>query len=114
MPHRPRCAGAMGLLHLDSMEAAAQRRAKLREAQARALSAAVDARLGAANPGAAHVHPVFWVPTPTDVILATAYFDEVARLAPRHGFGFVGQHAGVSQQIMAAGAGSRVSFVLPR
>lgn len=54
------------------------------------------------NRGAAHVHPVFWVPTPADVKLARAYFDEVARLAPRHGFGFVGQRAGVSQKIMAA------------
>jgi len=52
--------------------------------------------------GAAHVHPVFAVPTPKDVILAAAYFDEVARLAPRHGFGFVGQKRGTSQQIMAA------------
>jgi hypothetical protein len=53
--------------------------------------------------GAAHVHPVFAVPTPADVVLATAYFEEVARLAPRHGFGFVGRKRGVSQQIMEAG-----------
>jgi len=46
--------------------------------------------------GAAHVHPVFWVPTPVEVRLAKAYFDELGRLAPRHGFGFVGQKAGVS------------------
>jgi hypothetical protein len=52
--------------------------------------------------GAAHVHPVFSVPTPTDVRLAAAYFEELARLAPRHGFGFVGQKRGVSQQVMAA------------
>ena len=52
--------------------------------------------------GAAHVHPVFAVPTPGDVRLATAYFEEVARLAPRHGFGFVGRKRGVSQQIMVA------------
>jgi hypothetical protein len=51
--------------------------------------------------GAAHVHPVFAVPTPADVLLAAAYFEEVARLAPRHGFGFVGRKRGVSQQIMA-------------
>lgn len=53
--------------------------------------------------GAAHVHPVFAVPAPTDVLLASAYFAELARLAPRHGFGFVGQKRGVSQQVMEAG-----------
>jgi hypothetical protein len=52
--------------------------------------------------GAAHVHPVFAVPTPADVLLARAYFEEVGRLAPRHGFGFVGRKQGVSQQIMVA------------
>ena len=53
--------------------------------------------------GAAHVHPVFSVQTPADVMLAGAYFAELGRLAPRHGFGFVGQKRGVSQQVMAAG-----------
>lgn len=48
------------------------------------------------------MHPVFSVPTPADVVLAASYFDELARLAPRHGFGFVGQKRGVSQQVMAA------------
>lgn len=52
--------------------------------------------------GAAHVHPVFAVPTPHDVVLASAYFEEVARLAPRHGFGFVGQKRGRSQHVMSA------------
>jgi hypothetical protein len=52
--------------------------------------------------GAAHVHPVFSVPTPADVVLASAYFAELGRLAPRHGFGFVGRKRGVSERIMAA------------
>ncbi len=53
--------------------------------------------------GAAHVHPVFSVPTPGDVLLAAAYFAELGRLAHRHGFGFVGRKRGVSQQVMEAG-----------
>jgi hypothetical protein len=34
-------------------------------------------------------------------VLAKAYFDELARLAPRHEFGFVGTKEGVSAQILA-------------
>jgi len=51
------------------------------------------------------VHPVFSVPTPAEVLLASAYFTELGRLAPRHGFGFVfvGRKHGVSQQVMEAG-----------
>jgi hypothetical protein len=47
------------------------------------------------------MHPVFAVSTPDDVRLGAAYFEEVARLAPRHGFGFVGRKLGVSRHIMA-------------
>jgi hypothetical protein len=52
--------------------------------------------------GAAHVHPVFAVPTPSDVVLASAYFEQAARIAPRHGFGFVGRKRGKSQHVMTA------------
>jgi hypothetical protein len=34
--------------------------------------------------GAAHVHPVLALRQPHDAVLAKAYFDELARLAPRH------------------------------
>lgn len=52
--------------------------------------------------GAAHVHPVFAIPAPSDVLLASAYFEHAARLAPRHGFGFVGQKSGLSKHVMSA------------
>jgi hypothetical protein len=51
--------------------------------------------------GAAHMHPVFALATPDDVRLGAAYFDELARLAPHHDFGFVGGKLGVSRHIMA-------------
>jgi hypothetical protein len=45
---------------------------------------------------------VFAVPTPNDVVLASAYFEEAERLASRHGFGFVGRKRGTSQHVMSA------------
>lgn len=51
--------------------------------------------------GAAHMHPVYAVATPQDVRLGAAYFEELGRLAPQHGFGFVGRKGGVSQHLMA-------------
>jgi hypothetical protein len=51
--------------------------------------------------GAAPVHPVLALRQPHDAVLAKAYFDELARLAPRHEFGFVGTKEGVSAQILA-------------
>lgn len=52
--------------------------------------------------GPAHVHPVFDLRQPSDALLARAYFHELARLAPRHRFGFVGTKQGSSVQVMAA------------
>jgi hypothetical protein len=46
------------------------------------------------------MHPVFAVATPQDVRLGAAYFEELARLAPQHGFGFVGRKLGVSRHVM--------------
>ena len=48
------------------------------------------------------MHPVFDLHQPSDVLLARAYFNELARLAPRHRFGFVGTRQGISVQVMAA------------
>jgi hypothetical protein len=52
--------------------------------------------------GPAHVHPVVPLMQPSEVVLARAYFDELARLAPKHQFGFVGTMEGISAQVMAA------------
>jgi hypothetical protein len=51
--------------------------------------------------GAAHVHPVFALATPDDARIAFLYFEHLARLAPRHGFGFVGTKKGSSAQILS-------------
>jgi hypothetical protein len=51
--------------------------------------------------GAAHVHIVFALNSPDDVRIAQLYFDELARLAPKYGFGFVGTKKGVSLQILS-------------
>jgi len=88
--------------HLKAVEAAAQRGAERRQAE---HGRCLPLLLRAWEPqkrGAAHVHPVFSVPSPADALLASAYFAELGRLAPRHGFGFVGRKRGVSEKIMAA------------
>jgi hypothetical protein len=51
--------------------------------------------------GAAHVHPVFALATPDDARIAFLYFEHLARLAPKHGFGFVGTKKGSSVQILS-------------
>ena len=51
--------------------------------------------------GAAHVHPVFALANPDDVRIAFLYFEELARLAPKYGFGFVGTKKGSSVQILS-------------
>lgn len=51
--------------------------------------------------GAAHVHPVFALTTPDDARIAFLYFEQLARLAPSHGFGFVGTKKGSSVQILS-------------
>jgi hypothetical protein len=51
--------------------------------------------------GAAHVHPVFALENFDDVRIAFLYFEQLARLAPSHGFGFVGQKQGSSVQILS-------------
>ena len=51
--------------------------------------------------GAAHVHPVFALASPDDARIAFLYFEHLARLAPKHGFGFVGTKKGSSAQIMS-------------
>ena len=51
--------------------------------------------------GAAHVHPVFALDTPDDARIAFLYFEHLARLAPSHGFGFVGTKKGSSAQILS-------------
>jgi hypothetical protein len=51
--------------------------------------------------GAAHVHPVFALNSPNDVKIAQLYFDQLARLAPNHGFGFVGTKKGSSYQTLS-------------
>lgn len=53
--------------------------------------------------GPGHVHPVFHLYSPADEATARCYLGHVARLAPRHGFGFVGEKAGKSMQIMSGG-----------
>jgi hypothetical protein len=52
--------------------------------------------------GPAHVHPVLPLMEPSEIVIARAYFEELARLAPRHQFGFVGTKEGISVQVMAA------------
>lgn len=52
--------------------------------------------------GAAHVHLVFALAEPDDERIARLYFKQLARLAPKHGFGFVGEKKGVSMKIFAA------------
>jgi hypothetical protein len=52
--------------------------------------------------GAAHVHPIFALVTPDDERIATLYFKHLARLAPKHGFGFVGAKKGSSAPIMSS------------
>jgi len=51
--------------------------------------------------GPGHVHPVFHLYSPADVAIARCYLEHLARLAPRHGFGFVGEKEGKGMQIMA-------------
>lgn len=51
--------------------------------------------------GPGHVHPVFHLYSPADVAVARCYLEHLARLAPRHGFGFVGEKEGKGMQIMA-------------
>ena len=51
--------------------------------------------------GPGHVHPVFHLYSPADVEVAASYLGHLARLAPRHGFGFVGEKRGKSMQIMS-------------
>jgi len=51
--------------------------------------------------GAAHVHPVFALSSPDDVKIAQLYFDQLARLATSHGFGFVGTKKGSSYQTLS-------------
>jgi hypothetical protein len=84
-----------------------QQRAKLRRSRGRCLQLATRA-WEPQKRGAAHVHPVFAVPTP-DVVLASAYFEEAARLAPRHGFGFVGQKRGKRHVMTAERAAAYLS-----
>ena len=47
------------------------------------------------------MHPVFHVYSPGDVEVAKCYLRHVARLGRRHGFGFVGEEAGRSMQVMS-------------
>jgi hypothetical protein len=51
--------------------------------------------------GPGHDHPVFHVHSPEDVRVAECYLRHLARLAPLHGFGFVGEKRGRSMQIMS-------------
>jgi hypothetical protein len=51
--------------------------------------------------GPGHVHPVFHLYSPDDMAVAQCYLSHLARLAPRHGFGFVGEKQGKSMQIMS-------------
>ena len=51
--------------------------------------------------GPGHVHPVFHLYSPDDVRVAECYLAHLARIAPKHGFGFVGEKQGKSMQIMA-------------
>lgn len=51
--------------------------------------------------GPGHVHPVFHVHSPDDVRVVECYLRHLARLAPGHGFGFVGGKRGSSMQVMA-------------
>ncbi|MDH4104095.1 MAG: hypothetical protein OEV29_12040 [Thermoleophilia bacterium] len=53
--------------------------------------------------GPGHVHPVFHLYSPADVTVAECYLRHVARIAPKHGFGFVGEKRGKSMQIMPGG-----------
>lgn len=53
--------------------------------------------------GPGHVHPVFHLHSPDDVRVAGRYLGHLARLAPRHGFGFVGEKLGSSMQIIDGG-----------
>lgn len=49
--------------------------------------------------GPGHVHPVFHLYSPADEAVGRCYLRHLARLAPRHGFGFVGENKGKSLQI---------------
>ena len=51
--------------------------------------------------GAAHVHPVFALTEPDDARIAFLYFEQLARLAPMHGFGFVGTKKGSSVKTLS-------------
>lgn len=51
--------------------------------------------------GPGHVHPVFHLYSPADEAVGRCYLGHLARLAPRHGFGFVGEKKGKSMQIMS-------------
>ena len=44
--------------------------------------------------GPGHVHPVFHLYSPSDVFVVQCYLGNLTRLAPRHGFGFVGEKQG--------------------
>ncbi len=50
--------------------------------------------------GPGHVHLVFALHRPGDLELVKCYLAHVARLAPRHKFGFPGEKEGVSLQLM--------------
>ena len=52
--------------------------------------------------GAAHVHPVFALVEPGDERIVRLYVNQLARLAPKHGFGFVGTKKGVSMMVLPA------------
>jgi hypothetical protein len=53
--------------------------------------------------GPGHVHPVFALHSPADVRIVECYLAHLARLAPKHKFGVVGQKRGLSLQIMDGG-----------
>lgn len=59
--------------------------------------------MGAAGPRPGHVHPVFHLRSPGDLAVVRCYLAHVQRLAPTHGFGFVGLKEGVSLRVMSGG-----------
>ena len=80
------------LRHRAVLEAAPQWSAQRSEAQAWAVSAAAHAGMGTASSGRCTCPPcVRRSDASGRSSLLAAYFEEVARLAPRHGFGFVGR-----------------------
>jgi hypothetical protein len=51
--------------------------------------------------GPGHVHPVFHLYSPDDANVVQCYLGHLARLAPRHDFGVVGQKRGISLRVMS-------------